>query len=211
MKGFVLAYRNEDLIKALSKAGATDIKSGKISYVDTKQDLSDMIEIFLSSGTLPKVKKASLLFSKDKSWEEEHEYRIITESAFLPREGLLEPVGMCINGVVPYQIGIGYRMEKDTQDKVVEYAEKHGIEVRQYTPDFRDKRNDAFINEIIVKGLKTRFKKAMMLTKNEKTSSDEMKETEMDDKTPEELAEWEKLIEDVYKKEKYSRSNTEMV
>lgn len=190
MKGFVLAYRNDDLIKALKNAGATDIKYGKILYVENKQELSEMIEAYIKSGSMPEIKDSTLLFSKDTSWEAEHEYRIVAESTFLKRNGTGAPTGMCIDSVIPYQIGVGYKMGKDTLGKIVEYALEHKIEVRRYTPNFRDKSSNSFTNEIIVEGSKIIEKKETRLRQKEKTELDDA------DNAPKPIdpMEWEKIL-----------------
>lgn len=150
MKGFALKYNNEDLIRGLKDLGATKIAKGIVKYTDEKTELTDVFTEYLKTGKIPSPQKADILFTKDKSWESEQEYRIIAEADFLTKhEGAIEYGGIKIENVIPTQIIIGYRMNEEKTKLIVKYAKENNVEVRKYTPDFRSKSSKMYISTVI--------------------------------------------------------------
>ncbi len=150
MKGFALKYNNEDLIRGLKDLGATKIAKGIVKYTDEKTELTDVFTEYLKTGKIPSPQKADILFTKDKSWESEQEYRIIAEADFLTKhEGAIEHGGIKIENVIPTQIIIGYRMSEEKTKLIVKYAKENNVEVRKYTPDFRSKSSKTYISIVI--------------------------------------------------------------
>lgn len=167
MKGFALKYNNADLIRALKDRGAKKIENGPVRYTEEKTDLTDMFKTYIETGKIPSPKEATILFTKDKSWESEYEYRIIADADFLTNyEGAVEKGGICLENVIPTLIIIGYRMSEDKEMKIIEYAEKYNIEVRKYTPNFLSKGSKLYTKATI--------------HKKEKTSKDKLDEEEAD-------------------------------
>ena len=78
-----------------------------------------MLRTYLSTGKLPTVRQAGLLFKKDTSWQSEAEFRIIASSDFLrDHPGTEAKQGIYLEKVIPTQIVIGYKMDPDKEEKM---------------------------------------------------------------------------------------------
>ena len=152
MKGFALDYRIPDLIKALKDMGASDPIKSDVSYDDKKLDLTDMLKQYLDFGIIPSLQDAEpFLFHKDNSWSSEDEYRIITDTDFLKKyPGAIDEGGLPLNGVIPREINVGYKMSRDAFDKIAEYAHNKGITVRRFIPDFRKSSSELFKSMVVI-------------------------------------------------------------
>ena len=151
MKGFALDYRVEDLAKALKAMGAKTTISKKVTYGDEKLELSDMLDDYMTSGKVPTLRKADLLFKKDISWSSEDEHRIVTEADFLKLfSGAEEEGGLLLENVMPSQINVGYKMDSKKLSLLESYAQRNNIEVRQFIPNFRSRDSGKFKSTVIV-------------------------------------------------------------
>lgn len=152
MKGFVLTYRSENLIKSIMNSeekNRKDIVYRRMSYGSDKYDLSNDFNTFLKYGSIPVVSKDfKLLFCKDKSWEEEQEYRIALSIGKNNSEN-----GFLIEIIRPYEVGVGYRMASENYNKIKDWCENKKITLRKFIPNFNNKKSNSNLkSELIVKG-----------------------------------------------------------
>lgn len=149
MRGLVLTYRSEELVKGFGRLGdefGGRAFAGIVSYGPNKYDLTDEFEKYLKTNEVPAARKDfGLLFHKDESWKEEKEYRIaMTIGSSNGEKGFL------LRHVRPYEVGIGYRMEKPIAEKVKKWCIDNHIILRKYYPDFSNRKSDSSLKSTVI-------------------------------------------------------------
>lgn len=144
--GFALGYRPTDIRKSIKDFGLKIIED-KITYSSTSYDFTDLFKIFLKDESKQMPFPWKSLFTKDKSWSEEKEYRFSLLD--VPPNLKITEKGFKLLNLKPCVIYVGYKMDKEMLSSITLYSKKNNIPLNMYMPKFDSKKIDFQAIEII--------------------------------------------------------------
>ena len=167
MHGMVLEFKASTVNMALSEAGlavlgGTNASSkvlwdskiavhGRTVYRDEKAEFSSLYDSFVVNPSVDLRFAANQLFYKDKSWEDEKEYRYVFKWNHLSGD----PTGMLMERMMPSAVYIGYRMSGTKANRVEEYCKKVGIPLFMYSIDFKSKSTKYLVRTTVFEPMKS--------------------------------------------------------
>ncbi|MFA6368548.1 MAG: DUF2971 domain-containing protein [Bacteroidales bacterium] len=132
--GFALGYKPTDIRKSINALNLQSIED-KITYANTRFDYTNLFRAFLQRKNMQIPIPQKSLFTKDKSWSEEKEYRFSIQNPIFK----VDDKGFKLLNVKPCVIYVGYKIKKDALFSIISYCEKNNIPLNVYMPKFDSK------------------------------------------------------------------------
>lgn len=136
MRGMILVYNINDIETALKEQKFIKYEKDLVTYSDKKLNCEYEFNEYL----LNKEKNISLnkYFIKDKSWEDEEEYRFILSNAN-------KDDGFLLCNIKPIEIIVGYKISKTDYNKLYKYTNINNITLKICYPNFKSNRFNSYI------------------------------------------------------------------
>ena len=136
MRGMILVYNINDIETALKEQKLINYEKGSVTYSDKKLNCEDEFNKYLSNEEI----NISLnkCFIKNKSWEDEEEYRFI-----LPN--INKDDGLLLCNIKPIEIIVGYKISKKDYNNLYKYADINNITLKICYPNFKSNRFNSYI------------------------------------------------------------------
>lgn len=138
LKGMALAYYKSDIDQALKSIDCS-FHSSKIRYINESQELTNFYLNFINDKKTETLFPINMLFTKNSTWAAEKEYRYSLSSKFLFNDTGEKVKGKLLEGIIPYRIYIGYKMDKKSKERIMSYCKKKNVKLYVVSPDFTTK------------------------------------------------------------------------
>lgn len=135
-KGFVLEYESDEIEKVLKEKGICSAKDF-VEYLDVKkQDCSDAFVAYCEGKRFEKFIDWHILFSKDKFWSYENEYRFSVPSDFFDKYCKDMELGALLIGILPTKIVLGNFIDEKKEVLLKQFASQNKISLSKMTINY---------------------------------------------------------------------------